>query len=101
VHAAAGGAGLLALHGQAGGPVLPLDTGVLGAKGSRFLTCPGLAHHMTTRARTLERISAIFGWIAEVRVTLHIDTSFPLADAPEAHRRLENLQTTGKLLLVL
>jgi NADPH:quinone reductase len=55
---------------------------------------------MTTRAETLERISAIFGWIAEVRITLHIDTSFPLADAPEAHRQLENLQTTGKLLLV-
>jgi NADPH2:quinone reductase len=92
--------GLLALYGQASGPVPPLDTSVLGAKGSLFLTRPGLAHHIATREETLERINAIFGWVAEGRVTLHIDTSFPLADAPEAHRRLENRQTTGKLLLV-
>jgi NADPH2:quinone reductase len=92
--------GLLALYGQSSGPVPPLDTGVLGAKGSLFLTRPGLAHHIATRAELLERIGAIFGWIAEGRLTLHIGGSFALAGAAEAHRRLEGRATSGKLLLI-
>jgi NADPH2:quinone reductase len=33
-------------------------------------------------------------------LTVRIDTTFPLADAADAHRYLEGRQTKGKVLLI-
>ena len=41
----------------------------------------------------------LLGWLREGRLTLPIAAVLPLADAAEAHRRLESRQVVGKLLL--
>ncbi|MBI4280551.1 MAG: quinone oxidoreductase [Armatimonadetes bacterium] len=92
--------GYLVLCGQASGPVPPFDPQILNAKGSLFLTRPTIAHYTATREELLQRANDIFGWIASGMLKVRISETFPLKDAPEAHRRLEGRKTTGKLLLI-
>ena len=47
--------GLMALFGQASGPVPPLDLQILNAKGSLFVTRPSLNHHIAARDELLDR----------------------------------------------
>ncbi len=91
--------GLLALFGFSSGPVAPFDPAVLGAKGSLFLTRPGLIQHIATREELLMRTSDLFTWIAAGELKLRIEKVFPLADAAKAHQDLEARRTTGKVLL--
>jgi NADPH2:quinone reductase len=39
-------------------------------------------------------------WIARGELVLHIGDRIPLAEAAEAHRRLETRKTVGKVLLI-
>ena len=45
------------------------------------------------------RSGQVFSWIKSGELKLSISQTFPLSDAPEAHRQLEGRLTTGKLLL--
>jgi len=92
--------GYMVLFGQSSGPVPPLDPQILNGKGSLFLTRPTLAHYMVTREELLSRTNDLFSWIAAGELKVTIDTTFPLAQAAEAHRYLEGRQTKGKVLLV-
>ena len=91
--------GYLVLYGQSSGAVPPLDPQILNTKGSLFLTRPTIAHYTASREEMLGRTNDLFGWIADGKLEVRIDRTFPLADAPEAHRYLEGRQTKGKLLL--
>lgn len=91
--------GYLALYGQSSGRVPPVDPQTLNAKGSLFLTRPTLGSYALTREELEWRAGEIFGWIADGSLSVHIGGTFPLAEAAEAHRRLEGRETTGKLLL--
>src|SRR5664279_5500421 len=91
--------GTLALFGQSSGSVPPFDPGILNAKGSLFLTRPGLPHYLPTREELLWRAGDVLGWIDTGRLKLRIDRTYPLADAASAHRDLEGRHTAGKLLL--
>jgi NADPH2:quinone reductase len=92
--------GTLALFGQSSGPVPPVDPQVLNRHGSLFLTRPTLAHHVATTTELAERSSALFTWIRDKTLTVHVDRRYPLANAAEAHVALESRSTTGKLLLI-
>jgi NADPH:quinone reductase len=92
--------GYMVLYGQSSGPVPPFDLAQLGAKGSLFVTRPGLAHYTLTRDELLQRSGDVLGWIGTGQLKLRIDQTFPLKEAAEAHRRLEGRLSTGKLLLV-
>jgi NADPH:quinone reductase len=92
--------GLMALFGQASGPVPPLDLGVLNTGGSLFVTRPSLNHHIATREELQARAGDVLGWIRHGKVKLRLEHQFPLADAAEAHRALEARKTTGKILLI-
>jgi len=92
--------GYLVLFGQSSGPVPPFDPIVLSNKGSLFLTRPTLAHYTLTREELLQRAGDVLGWVKSGRLKLRIEQTFPLAEAAEAHRRLEGRQTTGKVLLI-
>jgi NADPH:quinone reductase len=92
--------GLMALFGQASGPVPPLDLGVLNAGGSLFVTRPSLNHHIATREELQARAGDVLGWIRHGKVKLRLEHQFPLAEAAEAHRALEARKTTGKILLI-
>ena len=92
--------GLMALFGQASGPVPPLDLQVLNARGSLFVTRPSLNHHIAGREELQERAGEVLGWILDGKLKLRLEHQFPLAEAAEAHRALEGRRTTGKILLI-
>ena len=92
--------GMLALYGQSSGPVPPFDAGILGAKGSLFLTRPSLFAYTATRDELLQRAGDVLGWIRDGKLRLRMEFEFPLKDVAEAHRALEGRKTTGKVLLI-
>jgi NADPH:quinone reductase len=92
--------GMLALYGQASGPIPPLETRVLNTLGSLFLTRPSLGDYVATRQELLERSGEVLGWVADGSLKLRIERTYPLAAAAQAHRDLTGRRTTGKLLLV-
>lgn len=92
--------GYLVLYGQSSGPVTPVDPQTLNAKGSLFLTRPTLAHYTATRDEMLARSNDVLTSILQGALRIRIDKTFPLAQAAEAHRYLEDRKTEGKVLLV-
>jgi NADPH:quinone reductase len=92
--------GLMALFGQASGPVPPFDPSILNQKGSLYLTRPSMGHYIADRGELMWRAGEVLGWIAEGKLRLNIDREVPLADAADAHRALEGRETTGKVLLI-
>jgi NADPH2:quinone reductase len=92
--------GMMVLYGQSSGPVAPFDAGILGAKGSLFLTRPSLFAYTATREELVQRAGDVLGWIRDGKLKLRMEFEFPLKDVAEAHRALEGRKTTGKVLLV-
>jgi NADPH2:quinone reductase len=92
--------GYMVLFGQSSGPVPPFDPAKLAAKGSLFLTRPTLAHYALDRAELLQRAGDLFNWTASGKLKLRIESTFPMAEAAEAHRQLEGRKTTGKVVLI-
>jgi NADPH2:quinone reductase len=91
--------GYLVLFGQSSGAAEPLNPQVLNAKGSLFLTRPTLAHYVATREELQQRAGDILGWVRAGELKVKIDSAFPLAQAADAHRKLESRGTSGKVLL--
>ena len=91
--------GLMVLFGQASGVVPTFDLQTLNQKGSLYVTRPSLASYMLTREELEGRANDVFNWIAEGKLTIRIDRTFPLDDARGAHAYLEARQTKGKVLL--
>ncbi|MBK7950781.1 MAG: quinone oxidoreductase [Deltaproteobacteria bacterium] len=92
--------GLLCLFGQSSGAVAPFDLARLSNAGSLFVTRPGLAHYVATRAELEERAGWVFESLATGRLKQSIGGRHPLREAARAHRDLEGRGTTGKLVLV-
>jgi NADPH:quinone reductase len=92
--------GMMVLFGQSSGIVPPSDPGLLASKGSLYLTRPTLAHYTLDREELEWRASDVLGWVADGRLKLRIERTYPLSAASDAHRDLEGRQTTGKLLLL-
>jgi NADPH:quinone reductase len=91
---------MMVLFGGSSGPVPPFDLMVLAQKGSLYVTRPTLGHYIATREELLARSGAVFGMIAAGKLKLRMEHTYPLAQAPQAHRDLESRKTTGKLLLI-
>jgi NADPH2:quinone reductase len=91
--------GLMVSYGNASGPVPPVAPLLLNQKGSLFLTRPTLAHHAATRDELLWRAGDVLGWIADRKLNLHVERSYPMSQAAQAHIDLAGRRTTGKLLL--
>jgi NADPH2:quinone reductase len=92
--------GFMVLFGGASGPAPPLDPLLLSTKGSLFLTRPSLLHYIATPEELKARAGAVLGMIAEGKLKLRIEHTYPLEEAARAHRELEGRKTTGKLLLI-
>ncbi|SDO41296.1 NADPH2:quinone reductase [Rhodoferax sp. OV413] len=93
--------GLMASFGNASGPVPPFAPGVLGAKGSLYLTRATLFTHMATRESTQAMADDLFAVVASGQVKIHIGQRYPLAEVQQAHRDLEARKTTGCTILTL
>ncbi len=82
--------GTLVLYGGSSGQVPPFDPQRLNAGGSLFLTRPKLADHTATRAELVERATEVLGAVAGGTLHVRVGATFPLADAADAHRALED-----------
>jgi NADPH2:quinone reductase len=92
--------GMLVLYGISSGPVPPVNPATLSEKGSLYMARTTLAHFTATRDELLARTSALFAMIAEGKLKLRIAKTYPLAEAPQAHRDMEARKIAGKLLLI-
>jgi NADPH2:quinone reductase len=92
--------GCLVLAGQASGAVPPIEVAKLASR-SLFFTRPGLGHYIATREELTDRSAELFEWIRIGALTVHIDSTFALDQAADAHRRLESRESVGKILLTV
>ncbi len=91
--------GHLILYGRAGGPPDKLDVSSLfpkAAKVSGFVLFTASSQHDLMRKGT----EACFKLMKEGKLKMLIGKTFPLGQAPEAHRFMESRQSVGKLVLI-
>ena len=93
--------GMVVSFGQSSGSVPPFDLGILGAKGSLFLTRPSLMAYTAMREDLLAHARDLFDVVEKEAVKIEIGQTYPLAEAARAHRDLEDRKTTGSTVLVL
>lgn len=91
--------GLLASFGNASGPVPPFAPGLLGPKGSLYLTRQTLFTHIATREATQAMADELFAVVGSGAVKIAIGQRYPLWQVAQAHRDLEGRRTTGSTVL--
>ncbi|GAA6141621.1 quinone oxidoreductase [Hydrogenophaga sp. 5NK40-0174] len=92
--------GLMVSFGNASGPVDPFSPGILGPKGSMYVTRQTLFTHISSREATQAMADDLFEVVQSGKVKIRIDQRFALADVQDAHRSLEARQTTGCTILL-
>ena len=92
--------GLMASFGNASGPVPPFAPGLLGARGSLYVTRQTLFTHIATRESTQQMADELFAVVAAGQVVIRTERRYALADVAQAHRDLEARLTTGSSILV-
>ncbi len=85
-------------YGQASGPVPPLDTGRLAAKGIN-VTRGALELFVGDPAYRARSAAELFGLIADGVLKVEINQRYPLAETARAHADLEGRKTTGSTVL--
>ncbi len=93
--------GLMASFGNASGPVPPFAPGILGPKGSIYVTRQTLFTHISTRENTQSMADDLFAAVTSGKVSIRIDQRYPLDQVQQAHRDLEARKTTGCTILTL
>ncbi|MGA2080811.1 MAG: quinone oxidoreductase [Holophaga sp.] len=93
--------GMMALFGQASGPVPPFDLGQLAAKGALFITRPTLFVYTAKRADLLASAGELFEVVSKGVVKIAVNQRYPLRDAAQAHRDLEARKTTGSTVFTV
>jgi NADPH2:quinone reductase len=91
--------GTLVSNGTSSGPVV-IDTTLLAAKGSLWVTRPAMVHYATPRSKMLEMADELFGHVLAGRIEGEPRQTFALEQAADAHRALESRSTTGATVLV-
>jgi NADPH:quinone reductase len=93
--------GLMASFGNASGVVPPFAPGLLGPKGSLYVTRQTLFTHIATRESTQAMADDLFAVVQSGAVKIKIDQRYKLEDVQQAHRDLEARKTTGSTILTL
>ncbi|MGH7037654.1 MAG: quinone oxidoreductase family protein [Stellaceae bacterium] len=93
--------GLMVSFGQSSGAIGPVDTGILSAKGSLFLTRPTLNTYTATRADLLTAARELFEVVESGAVKIAVNQTYPLREAMRAHRDLQDRKTTGQTVLTV
>ena len=91
--------GLMVSFGASSGAPDPVAVGTLNAKGSLFLTRPGLGAHATNLVEYHQRAGAVIGAVTAGVIKAAAWRIFSLADAAAAHAALEGGQSAGAILL--
>jgi len=91
--------GVCVNYGGASGLVESVQPLELAEAGSVFFTRPHLADYIASADELNGRTADLFAAYVAGKLKVAIDREFPLAQAAEAHRCIENRGTRGKLLL--
>lgn len=91
--------GMLVSMGASTGAPPPVDMGTLNAKGSLFVTRPGLAAHATDISEYRTRVLDVFDAVRQGIITPKLWNTFSLADAAHAHEAMETGTSQGTILL--
>ena len=91
--------GTLVSNGTSSGPVV-VNTMLLAAKGSLWLTRPAMVHYIMPRAHMLEMADEVFGMVLNGQIRSEASQTFPLEAAADAHRALESRKTVGATVLI-
>lgn len=91
--------GALVSNGTSSGPVV-IDTMLLAAKGSLWLTRPAMMHYIMPRTHMLEMADEVFGMVLAGKIKSEASQTFPLEAAADAHRALESRKTVGATVLL-
>lgn len=89
---------MVSIGASTGGPPA-IDVGTLNAKGSLFLTRPGLAAHATHIDEYRRRAHDVFDAVAKGIIEPSVWRRFSLADAASAHMALEDGSAAGAIVL--
>ena len=91
--------GMMVTFGNATGPVDPFPPGMLGQKGSLFLTRPTLFTYMAKREDLMAMAGELFDVVSSGVVKIEINQTYDLKDTAQAHADLEARKTTGSTIL--
>ena len=92
--------GYMVSFGNASGAVTQFNPGLLAAKGSLFLTRPTLFNYTATPEDLAAAARDLFAVVKKKVVKISINQTYPLREAAQAHRDLENRNTMGSVILV-
>jgi NADPH2:quinone reductase len=92
--------GVLASFGNASGPVVNFDLGLLSAKGSLYITRPTLMTYVASDEALQANARDLMDVLASGKVKISINQRYPLADVQHAHHALEGGKTTGSTVLL-
>ena len=92
--------GMLAAYGHASGVPDPVDVVELGTRGSLFLTRPAIMHYMAKREDLISSANDLFNLIEKGKLKSNVNHIYPLSEVGEAHRAIENRETTGATVLI-
>ncbi|MBL8355166.1 MAG: quinone oxidoreductase [Delftia acidovorans] len=92
--------GLMVSFGNASGPVAPFAPGILGPKGSLYVTRQTLFTHISSRETTQAMADDLFAVVGSGAVNIRIDQRYALTDVRKAHESLEARATTGCTILL-
>jgi len=92
--------GLMVIFGNTSGNAPPIETGLLAAKGSLFLTRPTLMTYNAKREALVDSAQQVFNMVGSGKINISINARYDLKDAAQAHKDLESRKTTGSTLLM-
>lgn len=92
--------GLMVTFGNASRPVPPVDVRQLASKGSLFLTRPTVYTYIATRAALESAATELFLMMRNGALKPAPPRTWPLAEAANAQRAMEERKTTGSLVLI-
>jgi NADPH2:quinone reductase len=91
--------GLMVSYGNASGPVEGIALAML-AKGSLYVTRPGIAAYNASRGELLANAAELFDAVRSGAVSVNINQRYPLREAAVAHADLQARRTTGSTVLL-
>ena len=92
--------GLMVSFGNASGPVTGVALGLLAAKGSLYVTRPGINAYIADPGERDEAVAALFDVIRRGIVRIEINQTYPLSDIVQLHRDAEGRKHTGSTVIL-
>ncbi len=86
--------------GQSSGMIENFNLADLSANGSLFATRPTLFHFIDTREELTKRSRQLFKMIADGKIKIQVNQTFPLSKVAQAHNALAGRKTTGQTVLL-